>query len=61
MESIVNATAKWPKSLPKVTDKAVARLLGDAMVTMSFIHRSEKVEDKKGYLQVRERVRVFPQ
>lgn len=52
LECIVTPNAKWPKSLPKVTDKAVARMMADALVSKSFFHRSEKVEDKKGYLQI---------
>lgn len=43
---------KWPKSLPKITDKVVARLVAGSLIQAAFFHRSEKVEDKKGYLRV---------
>jgi hypothetical protein len=44
---------KWPKSIPVITDKGVARLVAGLLIQSSFFHRSEKVEDKKGYLKVR--------
>jgi len=43
---------KWPKSIPQITDKGVARLVAQELIQASFFHRSDKVEDKKGYLQV---------
>jgi hypothetical protein len=43
---------KWPKSIPQITDKGVARLVAQELIQSSFFHRSDKVEDKKGYLQV---------
>lgn len=43
---------KWPKSIPQITDKAVARLVAQELIQASFFHRSDKVEDKKGHLQV---------
>lgn len=52
VEALMEPKGKWPKSLPKITDKNVAKLLGDVLVKASFFHRSEKVEDKKGYLQI---------
>jgi len=43
---------KWPKSIPQITDKGVARLVAGELIQASFFHRSDKVEDKKGHLQV---------
>jgi hypothetical protein len=43
---------KWPKSIPVITDKGVARVVAGLLIQSSFFHRSEKVEDKKGYLKV---------
>lgn len=43
---------KWPKSIPKITDKGIARLVSAALVQAAFFHRSEKVEEKKGHLKV---------
>jgi hypothetical protein len=43
---------KWPKSLPKIADKETAILVASTLVENSFFHRSEKVEEKKGYLKV---------
>mmetsp|Transcript_90822 Transcript_90822/g.256526 ORF Transcript_90822/g.256526 Transcript_90822/m.256526 type:complete len:338 (+) Transcript_90822:83-1096(+) len=43
---------KWPKSLPKITDKGVARLVAGLLVQGNFFHRSEKIPDKKGYLKI---------
>jgi hypothetical protein len=51
VEAILEAK-KWPKSLPVITDKSVAREAATALIQGSFFHRSEKVEDKKGYLMV---------
>lgn len=44
---------KWPKSIPVITDKGIARMVASALIQGAFFHRSEKVEDKKGYLMVR--------
>ena len=49
---------KWPKSIPKITDKGIARLVAGEMVQACYFHRSEKVEDKKGYFQI-SKVNVF--
>ena len=43
---------KWPKSIPKITDKAVAIIVSNLLIQSSFIHRSEKVDGKKGVLKV---------
>lgn len=54
MECVLEAK-KWPKSIPVITDKGIARLVADALIKASFFHRSEKVEDKKGYLKISQR------
>jgi hypothetical protein len=51
IESLLEAT-KWPKSIPKITDKGTAHLVAGALVQNAFFHRSEKVEGKKGFLKV---------
>jgi hypothetical protein len=43
---------KWPKSIPKITDKGTACLVATALIQKAFFHRSEKVEEKKGFLKV---------
>lgn len=43
---------KWPKSIPKITDSEIAVQVGELLLQSSFFHRSEKLEGKKGYLQV---------
>ncbi len=43
---------KWPKSIPKITDKAVANVVASLLVQSNFFHRSEKIEDKKGHMKV---------
>ena len=45
---------KWPKSLPKVTDKQVAVALGELLIDqdVSYFIRCEKTEDQKGILRV---------
>lgn len=43
---------KWPKSIPKITDKEVALQVAELLLQSNFYHRSEKVEEKKGYLKV---------
>jgi hypothetical protein len=59
VETILEAK-KWPKSLPVITDKSVAREAASALIQASFFHRSEKVEDKKGYLMVLLRCTFLP-
>ena len=39
---------KWPKSIPKISDVAVAIEVGKALLNKGFLHRSEKQETKKG-------------
>lgn len=46
---------KWPKSIPKIADAAVAAQVGELLLQSSFFHRSEKLEGKKGYLQISKR------
>ena len=45
---------KWPKSLPKVTDKQIAVALGELLIDqeVSYFIRCEKTEDQKGILRV---------
>lgn len=43
---------KWPKTLPKVKDKATALAIANLLITQEFFHRSEKVPDKKKTLRV---------
>jgi translocation protein SEC62 len=42
---------KWPKSLPKITEAAVAHTIANSLIQNGFFHRAMKDEDKKGYLQ----------
>lgn len=49
---------KWPKSIPKITEHDVAVQVAELLLQANFYHRSEKVEDKKGYLVVSFSVRV---
>lgn len=51
VESILEAK-KWPKSLPKLTDRAVIHAVANSLIQATFFHRSEKVVEKKGYLTV---------
>ncbi len=43
---------KWPKSLPKVTEADIAMEIAELLLQANFYHRSEKVDEKKGYLRV---------
>ena len=52
MECVLEAK-KWPKSIPKITEREVAVAVAGLLVQNQFFHRSEKVEEKKGYLKVR--------
>ena len=36
----------------QITDKRIARLVAQELIQASFFHRSDKVEDKKVYLQI---------
>lgn len=40
---------KWPKTLPKITDRSVAAAVAQLMIKAQYFHRSEKAE-KKGNL-----------
>jgi translocation protein SEC62 len=42
---------KWPKTIPRIIDKSIARIISQSLLTSGFYHRSEKVEGKKGILQ----------
>lgn len=52
LECIIEAK-KWPKSIPRITDEAVAVKVSDLLIDAQFFHRSEKVKEKKGYLKVK--------
>lgn len=41
---------KMPKSLPKITDRAIAVMVAQKLIKSEYFHRSEKVDGKKGYL-----------
>eukprot|EP01041_Mallomonas_annulata_P009816 gene9816-20416_t len=49
VECILEAK-KWPKSLPKITDRNDASTVAQLLIKSSYFHRSEKVEGKKGNL-----------
>jgi len=51
LECILEAK-KWPKSIPRITDEAVAVKVSDLLIDAQFFHRSEKVKEKKGYLKI---------
>jgi hypothetical protein len=51
IECILEAK-KWPKSIPRITEEAIAIQVADILLRENFFHRSEKVKDKKGYLKV---------
>jgi len=50
MIECILAAKKWPKSLPKITERTVAVSVAQLLVKGEYFHRSEKVEGKKGYL-----------
>jgi translocation protein SEC62 len=52
VECILGDNKKWPKSIPKITDKGTAILVAGALLNKGFFHRSEKVEGKKGVLRI---------
>jgi translocation protein SEC62 len=54
IESILE-NKNWPKKLPTVSDKATAILLAQELIKANIFHRSEKVKDKKGFLQISQR------
>lgn len=43
---------KWPKSIPKITDKGVARLVAEALIQSEFFVRSERVDAQKNHLKI---------
>jgi len=43
---------KWPKTLPKIRDTAVAIGVAELLIQNDYFHRSEKVPDKKKLLRV---------
>jgi hypothetical protein len=51
VECIIEAK-KWPKSIPRIADKAVAHLVAGLLIQKAYFHRSEKVDGKKGFLRV---------
>ncbi len=51
IESMLEAK-KWPKSIPKISDRGIAVVVANLLVQGQFFHRSEKVEGKKGMLKV---------
>ena len=42
----------WPKQLPPIADSPTALLVAQELIKKEFFHRSEKVKDKKGVLQL---------
>ena len=52
MIECILAAKKWPKNLPKITERSVAVSVAQLLVKAEYFHRSEKVEAKKGYLVV---------
>lgn len=54
IEAILEAK-KWPKSLPKVTDRGVALQIAAMLLQANFFHKSEKNKDRKGTLQIAKR------
>ena len=51
VECILEAK-KWPKTIPKITDKSVAIAVAQLLIKKEYFHRSEKIEGKKGYFEV---------
>ena len=49
---------KWPKTLPKIKDRAVGVAVAELFIQNDFFHRSEKVPEKKKYLQV-SKINIF--
>jgi len=52
VECLLGEAKKWPKSLPKITDKGTAVLVAGKLIEKAFFHRSEKLEMKKGFLKI---------
>lgn len=55
VDTILGQHGKWPKTLPKVTDRAVATAIGEYLMhhETSFFVRVEIVDKEKGILMVR--------
>lgn len=59
VEVILDANnKKWPRSLPRITEAAVAVEVAELLLRAQFFHRSEKYGEKKGYLKISQ-VNVF--
>jgi translocation protein SEC62 len=43
---------KWPKFLPRISDREVAAKVANLLLVGQFYHRSEKVGEKKSYLKI---------
>jgi len=54
IDTILEQHGKWPKTLPKVTDRTVAKAIGEhfLMHETSFFVRAERVDKDKGILMV---------
>jgi hypothetical protein len=54
VDTILEQHGKWPKTLPKVTDRAVAIAIGEhfLMHETSFFVRADRVDKDKGILMV---------
>ena len=48
MEMDPKKAKRWPKSIPKITEKAVAIAVGNALLNKNFFHRSNKEAHDKG-------------
>ena len=55
LDLILEGHKSWPKTLPRVEDKATAILIAQELMKANMFHRSEKVKDKKGVLQISQR------
>lgn len=51
---------KWPKLLPKITNREIAVQLGDILLKELIFHRSEKDPEHKGVLKVCSSLEVDP-
>ena len=55
LDLILEGHKSWPKTLPRVEDKATATLIAQELIKANMFHRSEKVMGKKGVLQISQR------
>lgn len=55
LDLILEGHSSWPKSLPRIEDKATAVLIAEELIKANMFHRSEKVKDKKAVLQISQR------